>query len=148
MKKEEYIQQLLDKYLDGDTSIAEEEALRGYFIHGGDDIPEEWRPYKALFTYIVEERAGKTITKRAVTSSHVNFKALLRYRWVYAAMTAAAALIAVMMISLPHTEKNYAVIDGKVYTDKKIVEDEALKALDMVSSDQDADFSALEMMRQ
>lgn len=143
MKKEEYIQQLLDKYLDGDTSIAEEEALRGYFIHGGDDIPEEWRPYKALFTYIVEERADKT-----VTSSHVKFKALLRYRRVYAAMTAAAALIAVMMISLPHTEKNYAVIDGKVYTDKKIVEDEALKALDMVSSDQDADFSALEMMRQ
>ena len=114
MKKEEYIQQLLDKYLDGDTSIAEEEALRGYFIHSGDDIPEERRPY----------------------------------RRVYAAMTAAAALIAVMMISLPHTEKNYAVIDGKVYTDKKIVEDEALKALDMVSSDQDADFSALEMMRQ
>ena len=158
MKKEEYIQQLLDKYLDGDTSIAEEEALRGYFIHGGDDIPEEWRPYKALFTYIVEERADKTVTKRTVTkrtvtkrtvtSSHVNFKALLRYRRVYAAMTAAAALIAVMMISLPHTEKNYAVIDGKVYTDKKIVEDEALKALDMVSSDQDADFSALEMMRQ
>lgn len=143
MKKEEYIQQLLDKYLDGDTSIAEEEALRGYFIHSGDDIPEERRPYKALFTYIVEERADKT-----VTNSHVNFKALLRYRRVYAAMTAAAALIAVMMISLPHTEKNYAVIDGKVYTDKKIVEDEALKALDMVSSDQDADFSALEMMRQ
>lgn len=143
MKKEEYIQQLLDKYLDGDTSIAEEEALRGYFIHSGDDIPEERRPYKALFTYIVEERADKT-----VTNSHVNFKALLRYRRVYAAMTAAAALIAVMMISLPHTEKNYAVIDGKVYTDKNIVEDEALKALDMVSSDQDADFSALEMMRQ
>lgn len=143
MKKEEYIQQLLDKYLDGDTSIAEEEALRGYFIHSGDDIPEERRPYKALFTYIVEERADKT-----VANSHVNFKALLRYRRVYAAMTAAAALIAVMMISLPHTEKNYAVIDGKVYTDKKIVEDEALKALDMVSSDQDADFSALEMMRQ
>lgn len=143
MKKEEYIQQLLDKYLDGDTSIAEEEALRGYFIHSGDDIPEERRPYKALFTYIVEERDDKT-----VTNSHVNFKALLRYRRVYAAMTAAAALIAVMMISLPHTEKNYAVIDGKVYTDKKIVEDEALKALDMVSSDQDADFSALEMMRQ
>lgn len=148
MKKEEYIQQLLDKYLDGDTSTAEEEALRGYFIHSGDDIPEKWRPYKALFTYIVEERADKTVTKRTVTSSHVNFKALLRYRRVYAAMTAAAALIAVMMISLPHTEKNYAVIDGKVYTDKKIVEDEALKALDMVSSDQDADFSALEMMRQ
>ena len=148
MKKEEYIQQLLDKYLDGDTSIAEEEALRGYFIHSGDDIPEERRPYKALFTYIVEERADKTVTKRTVTSSHVKFKALLRYRRVYAALTAAAVLIAVMMISLPHAEKNYAVIDGKVYTDKNIVEDEPLKALDMVSSDQDADFSALEMMRQ
>lgn len=148
MEKEKYIQQLLDKYLDGNTSTAEEEALRGYFTHCGNDIPEEWKTYRALFTYIVEERAGNPVSCKTTTNGHVRYKGLLRYRWVYAAMTAAAALIAVIMISLPHNEKNYAVIDGKVYTDRKIVENEALKALDMVSSDKDSDFSALEMMRQ
>lgn len=62
MKKEEYIKQLLDKYLDGETSSAEERALRGYFTNRDNNIPEEWMPYKALFAYIAEERADAAET--------------------------------------------------------------------------------------
>ena len=47
-----------------------------------------------------------------------------------------------------HYGDNYAVIDGKVYTNKKVVEEEALKALEMVSSDEKDNFGALELMRQ
>lgn len=149
MKKEEYIKQLLDKYLDGETSSAEERALRGYFINKGNNIPEEWMPYRALFTYIAEERADEGETAETI-DINVN-KAVKAHRrgWIYAAATAAAAiLIAVVMISLPRQNDNYAVIDGKVYTNKKVVEDEALKALQMVSSDNDDNFDALKMMRQ
>lgn len=149
MKKEEYIKQLLDKYLDGETSSAEERALRGYFTNKGNDIPEEWMPYRALFTYIAEERADEGETAETI-DINVN-KAVKAHRrgWIYAAATAAAAiLIAVVMISLPRQNDNYAVIDGKVYTNKKVVEDEALKALQMVSSDNDDNFDALKMMRQ
>lgn len=149
MKKEEYIKQLLDKYLDGETSSAEERALRGYFTNKGNNIPEEWMPYRALFTYIAEERADEGETAETI-DINVN-KAVKAHRrgWIYAAATAAAAiLIAVVMISLPRSNDNYAVIDGKVYTNKKVVEDEALKALQMVSSDNDDNFDALKMMRQ
>lgn len=149
MKKEEYIKQLLDKYLDGETSSAEERALRGYFTNKGNDIPEEWMPYRALFTYIAEERTDEGETAETI-DINVN-KAVKAHRrgWIYAAATAAAAiLIAVVMISLPRQNDNYAVIDGKVYTNKKVVEDEALKALQMVSSDNDDNFDALKMMRQ
>ncbi len=149
MKKEEYIKQLLDKYLDGETSSAEERALRGYFNNKGNNIPEEWMPYRALFTYIAEERADEGETAETI-DINVN-KAVKAHRrgWIYAAATAAAAiLIAVVMISLPRQNDNYAVIDGKVYTNKKVVEDEALKALQMVSSDNDDNFDALKMMRQ
>ncbi|WP_295431555.1 hypothetical protein [uncultured Prevotella sp.] len=149
MKKEEYIKQLLDKYLDGETSSAEERALRGYFTNKGNNIPEEWMPYRALFTYIAEERADEGETAETI-DINVN-KAVKAHRrgWIYAAATAAAAiLIAVVMISLPRQNDNYAVIDGKVYTNKKVVEDEALKALQMVSSDNDDNFDALKMMRQ
>lgn len=149
MKKEEYIKQLLDKYLDGETSSAEERALRGYFTNKDNDIPEEWMPYRALFTYIAEERADEGETAETI-DINVN-KAVKAHRrgWIYAAATAAAAiLIAVVMISLPRSNDNYAVIDGKVYTNKKVVEDEALKALQMVSSDNDDNFDALKMMRQ
>lgn len=149
MKKEEYIKQLLDKYLDGETSSAEERALRGYFTNKGNNIPEEWMPYRALFTYIAEERSDEGETAETI-DINVN-KAVKAHRrgWIYAAATAAAAiLIAVVMISLPRQNDNYAVIDGKVYTNKKVVEDEALKALQMVSSDNDDNFDALKMMRQ
>lgn len=72
-----------------------------------------------------------------------------RHGWIYTAITAAAAiLIAVVMIALPRQNDNYAVIDGKVYTNKKVVEEEALKALEMVSSDEEDNFGALELMRQ
>lgn len=149
MKKEEYIKQLLDKYLDGETSSAEERALRGYFTNKGNDIPEEWMPYRALFTYISEERADEGETAETIDINVNKADKAHRRGWIYAAATAAAAiLIAVVMISLPRSNDNYAVIDGKVYTNKKVVEDEALKALQMVSSDNDDNFDALKMMRQ
>lgn len=149
MKKEEYIKQLLDKYLDGETSSAEERALRGYFTNKGNNIPEEWMPYRALFTYIAEERADEGETAETIDINVSKAVKAHRRGWIYAAATAAAAiLIAVVMISLPRQNDNYAVIDGKVYTNKKVVEDEALKALQMVSSDNDDNFDALKMMRQ
>lgn len=149
MKKEEYIKQLLDKYLDGETSSAEERALRGYFTNKDNDIPEEWMPYRALFTYIAEERTDEGETAETIDINVNKAGKAHRRGWIYAAATAAAAiLIAVVMISLPRSNDNYAVIDGKVYTNKKVVEDEALKALQMVSSDNDDNFDALKMMRQ
>ena len=46
------IQDLLDKYMDGATSNEEEVTLRKYFEEHGNDIPEEWESYRALFSYI------------------------------------------------------------------------------------------------
>lgn len=149
MKKEEYIKQLLDKYLDGDTSSAEERALRGYFTNNDNIIPEEWMPYRALFAYIAEEQADSAETSATAERSRIRTGRTIRHGWIYTAITAAAAiLIAVVMISLPRSNDNFAVIDGKVYTNRKVVEEEALKALEMVSSDEDDSFDALELMRQ
>ena len=50
------IQILLDKYLAGETSNDEEEMLRYYFEEHGDDIPEEWKSFRALFSFVGFER--------------------------------------------------------------------------------------------
>ena len=42
------IAELLDKFLQGETSEAEEQLLTDYFCHA-DHIPEEWSLYKELF---------------------------------------------------------------------------------------------------
>jgi len=42
-----YIEQLLDRYFDCETSASEERILRAFF--SGDDVPEELMRYKSLF---------------------------------------------------------------------------------------------------
>lgn len=44
------ISDLLEKYFDGETSIEEEKILKEYFLHT-ENIPEEWKEYKTLFSY-------------------------------------------------------------------------------------------------
>ena len=45
-----YIQSLLDKYMDGTTTLDEEDILSEYFR--GKDIPQEWEDYRQLFLEI------------------------------------------------------------------------------------------------
>ena len=42
---------LLDRYMDGLTTLEEEAALRRYFSTH-DDIPDEWQDYKVMFNYL------------------------------------------------------------------------------------------------
>ena len=45
-----YIKDLLDKYMDGTTSLEEEDILASYFR--GKDIPQEWEDYRLMFQEI------------------------------------------------------------------------------------------------
>ena len=47
----EYIERLLDKYMDGKTTLEEEDLLASYFR--GKDVPEEWADYQQLFQEIM-----------------------------------------------------------------------------------------------
>ena len=46
----EYIAKLLDKYMDGTSTLEEEDVLANYF-HSGN-VPEEWENYRQLFSEI------------------------------------------------------------------------------------------------
>ena len=140
MEKDEYISSLLYKYLDGGTTNGEEEALRKYFSDPENYIPDEWRPYKALFEYVSSER------EKAMDKAAKKNKPRRRVR-LYA-LAAAASVAILLAITLPDMSRpdNYAVIDGKVYTNRKTVEKEALNALKMVSADEDDSFDALKTM--
>ena len=50
------IRTLIDRYMSGDTTNEEETTLRTWFRLAGDDMPEEWRPLRALFSFVDEER--------------------------------------------------------------------------------------------
>uniref|UniRef100_UPI00402A16D5 hypothetical protein n=1 Tax=Segatella copri TaxID=165179 RepID=UPI00402A16D5 len=167
------IQNLLDKYMDGATSNEEEATLRKYFEEHGNDIPEEWESYRALFSYIGFEQMNlsqilkeeekeedfekKDIAKEDIEKKEeeeISKKEASRSRWLkyFGTSVAAAAIIAFLIVGIqkiaqPQPEC-YAVIDGKVYTDQEFVHNEALDALDDVSADSEDPFSALDMMKQ
>ena len=165
------IQDLLDKYMDGATSNEEEATLRKYFEEHGNDIPEEWESYRALFSYIGFEQMNlsqilkeeeKEIEKediledeeKNIPKKEEKKEEASRSRWLkyFGTSVAAAAIIAFLIVGIlkiaqPQPEC-YAVIDGKVYTDQEFVHHEALDALEDVSADSEDPFSALDMMKQ
>lgn len=165
------IQNLLDKYMDGATSNEEEATLRKYFEEHGNDIPEEWESYRALFSYIGFEQMNlsqilkeeeKEIAKediledeeKNIQKKEGKEEAVSRSRWLkyFGTSVAAAAIIAFLIVGIqkiaqPQPEC-YAVIDGKVYTDQEFAHNEALDALEDVSADSEDPFSALDMMKQ
>ena len=83
----EYIAKLLDKYMDGTSTLEEEDVLADYFR--GQDIPQEWADYQQLFQEI---ESMKPVAK---PKYH-------RLRW--AAIAAVIAGVIYMAIPSPQTE--------------------------------------------
>lgn len=131
------IEALLDKYMDGDTSANEEQTLRSYFASCGNDIPEEWCIYKALFGYVAEERDG---TEPRKAKPHM--LTLKRFMEMAACIT----LLVSIYLSLGKNDSNYMIADGMRTTDKTAIENEIDKALTLVSADNELAFSALQML--
>ena len=147
------IQDLLDKYMDGATSNEEEATLRKYFEEHGNDIPEEWESYRALFSYIGFEQMNLSQILKG-DEKEIAKEEAPRSRWLkyFGTSAAAAVIIAFMLVGIQKVTQPqpecYAVIDGKVYTDQEFVHHEALDALEDVSADSEDPFSALDMMKQ
>ena len=142
------IRKLIDRYMSGETTNEEEAKLRSWFRLAGDNIPEEWRPLRALFSFVDEER--NYIEPKPQFSPLLI--ALHKPRtWISSAVAAAAVAIALLVPSLKNgigaTPQNYAVIDGVVYTNPKVINEQVDEALQTVSSNNEDPFSALDMMK-
>lgn len=68
-----YIEQLLDRYWEAETTIAEEHILRNFFSQPITAIPEHLRKYRPLFDTFVQEQVKKP-------SPSLEEKILLRYK--------------------------------------------------------------------
>lgn len=136
------IRMLIDRYMSGDTTNEEEATLRTWFRLAVDDIPEEWRPLRALFGFVDEERETPHRRNTLLIALH-------RPRiWISSAVAAAAIAIVMLVPSMNKVEpQNYAVIDGKVYTNQEVINEQVDDALQAVSTANDDPFSALDLMQ-
>lgn len=154
------IRTIIDRYMSGETTNEEETTLRTWFRLAGDDMPEEWRPLRALFCFVDEERetaetddAETVVPADASLHSRNTLLIALRRPRIWISSAVAAAAVALVMLVPPTdnavtpTQQNYAVIDGKVYTSQKVINEQVDDALQTVSVEDDDPFSALDLMQ-
>lgn len=145
------IHHLLDRYFEGDTSTAEEEALRRYFSQ--EDLPGELREIAPLFRFMDDEATARAALKEI--EMEANAPAPRRPRFINTlkaiAAVAAVLLIAVLLETRPGKQpsaqdESYAWVDGKRITDPATIQKYAEISFDMVKSDQDMMEKQLELV--
>jgi len=68
-----YIEQLLERYFEAETTLKEEQILKAFFEQSEEDLPAELRQYRALFAAMVQEDAlGDDFDERLLRMTEEN----------------------------------------------------------------------------
>lgn len=135
------IEALLNKYFEGETTCEEERRLRRFFTEGL--IPKHLQMYRPMFAYFEAERK-EHVQASATTVRPERRKRTFSYYMTYGLGVAAATLLLVLSIRhLSPEPASYVVIDGKQYTDARLIREQAKAAFRTVSLDEEEVFATL-----
>lgn len=132
------IDELLNKYFEGETSCDEERDLRRFFTE--KQVPEDLEMYRPLFVCLDEEAKAHQSHQHEV--KEVNKQLSYRRHLYYIMGSIAAGLL--LLIGVANLYQNvwtapsdYVIINGKRYTDAKTIREQALSAFQDVQMSQD-----------
>ena len=126
------LDELINRYFDGQTTCAEERLIRQAFAQGS--VPDELEVYRPLFTGLDKLSESHTHAGDAKPARRRRGLCSLRLRYWAGGVAAGLALYLVLTRILPGgTAESYVVIDGKRYTDPMLVQAKAHEALGNVS---------------
>ena len=137
------IDNLLNKYFEGETNIEEERMIREFFNQ--ENLPEHLKELAPMFTFIEDERVAlealKEIKDISPTTRQTTKKKLTLSRSFFISAVSAACITAVLFLFSPNNSnsgenQNYAWINGKRITDKDMIRMFAEKSLEDVSSNE------------
>ncbi len=97
-------EKLIERYYEGETSVAEENLLCEYL--SGKNVPARFEAEKAILGYFASEKK-----KKSVWLIPNNLK------WIASAAAVAAIFLAILFSNQP-SATSYAYVDGKKITDK------------------------------
>ncbi len=97
---QQQIEALLDKFMDGQTTVEEEAQLADYFRSG--DVPTEWEDYRAMFDYFDSGMEGDLAP---VEQPRPKLTRQMGHRWwgIAAAACITAAIVATVVLHSPTT---------------------------------------------
>lgn len=134
------IDELLNKYFEGETSCEEERELRHFFTE--EEIPEHLQMYRPIFACLDKEvKEYQSLSKKS-ENKEMKTRRISPRRLYYTLGGIAAGLLMLIGIAniyrhISVTPTDYVVINGKTYTDANVVRDQALSAFQDVSMSQD-----------
>lgn len=136
------IEELLNQYFEGETTCEEERELRRFFTQG--IVPGHLQMYRPIFAFLDEENRQVGTSAGRVSKKHTPFRKHL----LYGMSGIAAGILIVLAIAgidkhLGSIPENYVMIDGKCYTDAKLVRQQALDAFQDVRLSEDEVFATL-----
>ena len=148
--KRDQIENLLSRYINGDTTNEEEEQLRQFFTRT-QVVPPEWNPYKELFAW--ERLQQSAALGNDAESASTTILPIRKYRPLVAAGVAALVLVGIGLTTIllrsgraeVQRSQDYAVLDGLYTTDADIIAHEAEMALQLVSSSDEDTFDAIDI---
>lgn len=144
------IDELVNRYFEGETSAEEERRLRAFFRTG--EVPAHLEPYRALFAYFENEarKAGpEAVDREAFDDGMVPRPEELQRKTLRRALYAVAGVAASVLLVLGGARwlrpadpcfcaANYVVVNGRCYTDMHQVRALAMEALKEVAAAEDA----------
>lgn len=138
------IDNLLNKYFEGETTFDEESQLGAYFNQ--KDLPEHLKELAPIFNYLEDNRVALDVLKEITTAIPQSAKPLKRKLTLthsfFISTVAAASIIALFFLFSPgHKDpgarESYAWINGIRITDTDEIKMFAEKSLENVSSNED-----------
>lgn len=113
------IEQLLETYFEGETTLEQEQQLRQYFM--GKDVAPHLEPYIGMFCAFAKAQQETTTAPITLPSSKTN------YRWI--AGIAAAVVLALGILTQNNTSEDYS----STYQDQQVAVLKTKQTLGMVS---------------
>jgi len=121
---------LLEKYFRGETSLTEEKELKHYFSTG-NLVPEHelYRPLFGVFELELNDTAITPLIKVIPKQRKI------KHIWIktFAYTGIAATLLLLLWVQLPRTSENYAVINGTRIDNQEYVQRYAQKKMNYVN---------------
>lgn len=149
MKDLNRIEALLEKYFRGETSTQEESMLRRFFAES--EVPEHLEAEAGLFRYFDKARTSQLPAEMEerldrIASDAVEEKPTIRIRWRYSWVSAAAAVILVLIgifLDLKIRKSTPYEVRKDTYEDPYLAYAEAKKVLYLVSEKMNTGTEAL-----
>ena len=100
-----YIQELLDRYMEGENTQEELRELKEYFLHT-DDIPHEFLPYKEMFELLEKPTVIPSVKALEAFTQPKQKRKQIKQLWYWIAAACVAGLVVMLLYPSANEEKD------------------------------------------